>query len=198
MASAITGLVGSTRALSYPFSSNAIKIYADPEAYQVYAAAVRENLAYREATSTVMIREGTIADSPALTKDCLHPGPKYQNLVNPALADYQQLNRSRWKLARLFPIDKPYQLVSETEFAGRFWKLSSDLGEYMRQHQNNPGIVELSAIGFNPARTIAVIRMNYNCGPMCRGSSGDLLVLQKQGGQWKPLIGRRLRCFWIS
>jgi len=190
----VVSLCNSSSGVPYSVLSTT-KVYTDAEAYRVYAVILRENRAYTEAAS-VIIRQKTVPYSPLPPGDCVKPSPEYSALVALALGDYERVNRSRWNLSRLFTVDKPYELAPETEFAGRFWRPSSALGRYMRNHQNFPGIVELSAVGFNPEKTIAVVSMNDNCGPMCSG--GDMKVLRKEGGQWRQLIAEGLGCFWKS
>ena len=195
MIRAIISLNIFTCAVPYLLFGGGAKLYSDAEAYQVYSVILQESRAYADADSTVKIREGTVFYL-SLTADCLRASSKYQGLVDSAFADYVRMNRSHWKLTRLFSVSKPYELTPETEFAGFWWKPSSALSEYTCYHPNHSGFIELSAVGFNAAKTIAVVCITCKCVPMCSG--GDLLVLQKQEGRWKRLNRWGVLCFWRS
>lgn len=168
-------------------------LYSEKEAYRVYEAILPENRAYSDAVS-VLIRGKTISYSP----DCLTPASQYNSLVDSAIADYARVNRSRRHLAPLLNVEKTYEILPESEFSGTPLRLrnSSRWRQYLLGHPGFPGFVELSAVGFSHDKTIAVVYMVRNCGPMCSG--GDLIVLRKIGGAWKPLNIRGLRCFWKS
>jgi hypothetical protein len=58
------------------------------------------------------------------------------------------------------------------------------------------GWIELSAIGFNADKTVAVVYMGHLCGGLCGG--GQFHVLQKKDGKWEPLKWQGKRCAWVS
>lgn len=169
-----------------------IRIYSDPEAYRVYAAILPENLAYKRSTATVIIREETRSN----LEQCFSPHFLHDALLGSAIAEYRRINRSPWKLAQFFSISKPYQLAPETDFAGFLWKPSSPLGAYIRSHQEFPGIIELSAVGFNREKTIAVVYMGYK--RQVLSSAWYVQILRKQNGSWRQIIGRGLACLGES
>ena len=186
----IAGLTLSTYGIPSWHFHKAIRVYSDPEAYRVYAAILPDNPGYKYSSSTLIIREGTryyYSDS------CFEPGTKYEALVDSAIADYRRVNRVPWKLARLFPISKPYQFAPESDFAGFMWKTASPLGEYIRNHPDFAGYIELSAVGFNQAKTVAVVYTAYKGAGLSAG--WDVVILRKEKGDWKELIGRGLGCF---
>lgn len=169
-----------------------IRVYSEPEAYRVYAAILPENLAYKRSTATVIIREETRSN----LERCFSPHLLHDALVGSAIAEYRRLSRSPWKLARFFPISKPYELAPETDFAGFWWKPSSPLGEYIRSHPEFPGIIELSAVGFNREKTIAVVYMGYKREVLSSG--WYVQILRKQNGHWRQIIGQGLGCLGKS
>ena len=124
--------------------------------------------------------------------ECFSPSSKYAALVDPAIADYRRVNRSQWKLARLFPVSKPYELAPETDFAGMWVKPFSPLGERIRHYPELPGVVEFSAVGFNRDKTIAVVYMAYTRTPLSSG--WDMEILRKQRGEWRQIVARGLVC----
>lgn len=170
-----------------------LRLYSEPEAYRVYEAILPENRAYTDAVS-VLIRGKTISYAP----DCLSPDLHYKAPVDEAVADYRRVNRSSLMLERLFNVGKPYEILWESEFSGTPPGLrnSSRWHQYLLGHPHFPGFIELSGVGFSKDKIIAVVYMVRNCGIMCSG--GDLIVLRKHDGEWKPLNIRGLRCFWKS
>ncbi len=106
-----------------------------------------------------------------------------KKVFQPATADYKRVNRFRWQLERRFELEKPYELVPEEDYENR-----SSKAEF-------PYFVELSAVGFNPSKTIAVVYLTE----YCRGSyclSRNLIVLRKEGERWRDLHDGGLFCMW--
>ena len=68
--------------------------------------------------------------------------------------------------------------------------------EYYRQYPDSGGLLEFSAVGFNPDKTIAVVYMGHSCGDLCGG--GTFHVLEKIDGKWKPLEWKGSSCAWAS
>lgn len=165
--------------------------YAEPEAYRVYEAILPENRAYRDA-SLVLIRGRTVF----YPSDCLTPNLEREPLVEAAIADYKRVNRLSLKLARLLQIQKKYEVLSEAEFSGIPISLrdSTRWRRHRVDHPNFPGFIELSGVGFSKDKTVAIVYIVKNCGPLC--SAGHLIVLQKRAGEWTPMRG--LGCFWNS
>jgi hypothetical protein len=56
--------------------------------------------------------------------------------------------------------------------------------------------MELSAVGFNPEKSIAVVYAGHHCGNLCGG--GGFAVLRKEAGKWKPMAFRGQQCVWAS
>lgn len=183
--------------LVFPSESRTVQVapppYLESEAYRVYEAILPENPAYSDAVSA-LIRGKTISYDP----DCLQPDVRYRASVNAAIGDYKRRNRSRVGVQPLFHLRKSYEILPESEFIGTpIWlRNSSRWHQYLLGHPNFPGFIELSQVGFNQDKTMAVVYMVHNCGPMCSG--GDLIVLGKEGGRWRSLDMPGLRCFWKS
>lgn len=54
---------------------------------------------------------------------------------------------------------------------------------FSRRHPGHRGFVRLSAIGFNAARTDAVVTAVLECGPLC--SHGNMFRLRRTNGRWQ-------------
>lgn len=152
--------------------------YEDSEAYRVYSAILPRFVGYVDSPGTLVLRAETISYSPK----CLHPNPSQRNLVGSAIADYNRLNRSPWTLERQFNLKNPYELVPETDFERR------------ARNADFPGLIELSAVGFNSSKTIAVVYLASYCRAYC--FAGNLVVARKEGDQWKEARDPGLFCWW--
>jgi hypothetical protein len=67
---------------------------------------------------------------------------------------------------------------------------------FYQRYPDSGGIVELSAVGFNADKTVAVVYAGHNCGSLCR--RGGFHVLQKKAGQWEPPHWDGTKCMWAS
>jgi hypothetical protein len=81
-------------------------------------------------------------------------------------------NKEVWALERAFHIDLPYELTSKDDLA-------------TQQERNTGGLVEVSAVGFNADKTVAIVYVGHHCGLLCGG--GAVHVLLKKQGRWQPL-----------
>jgi hypothetical protein len=115
---------------------------------------------------------------------CLEPDDVSKRTIGTAISDYNKVNQKRWLLTRRFSIEKPYRLLS----GNRLLTLARN-GSAM-------GWIEVSAVGFNDEKTIAVVYAGHHCGSLCGG--GTFHVLHKQDGLWQPLKWNGISCAWAS
>jgi hypothetical protein len=174
--------------------SSEMKAYDDPEAYKVYSAILPNQWPWSEANATtLMIRTQT--EPYAM---CIAPDKESEKIVGSAIADYKKKNRTKWLLQREFDIAKPYEMVPGEEIDGIF-KTEGTAGwkTFYERHPNSGGWIELSAVGFNPSKTIAVVYAGHSCGGLCGG--GTFHTLQKIDGKWIPLrLKGGTSCAWAS
>jgi hypothetical protein len=182
---ALTIQLGASQATDRP--------YMDAEAYRVYEAVMLHNRAYVDAES-VLIK----ARSVSYSASCLKLPSEGASLIRQAVGNYSKVNRQSLELTRLFRLDKPYELLPESEFAGSLPQLknSSRWRQYILGHPHFPGFIEFSGVGFSKDKTIAVVYMTRDCGALC--ASGDLIVLSRQASGWVPLDAPGFRCYWKS
>jgi hypothetical protein len=97
------------------------------------------------------------------------------------------VNAKRWRLQRNFTLPKPYKLVTPNEIKAMF--PPNSIGHFEELW------IELSAVGFNDDKTMAVVYMSHVCstGDGCAG--GKSFLLQKHNGKWEVLSG--VEC-WVS
>lgn len=153
--------------------------YEDSEAYRVYSAILPRFVGYVDSPGTLFLRAQTISYS----SKCLRPNPSQRNLIGSAIAEYNRLNRSPWTLERQFELKNAYELVPESDFEGR------------ARNADFPGFIELSAVGFNYSKTIAVVYVTFYCRAYC--FAGNLVVARKEGDQWKEVRDPGLFCGWM-
>jgi hypothetical protein len=95
-----------------------------------------------------------------------------------ALDDYFEVNAKHWLLQGNFTLPKPYRLVTQDELKAGLPRNSIKL---FTEHW-----IELSPVGFNADRTMAVVYMGHYCTSDGCGD-GKSYLLQKHFGKWKVL-----------
>jgi len=168
-------------------TDNQPKPYEDAEAYEVYSTILRP---WQVANAkSLVIRSETKG-----YKMCLRPDEDSEKIIGQAISQYVKLNEKNWLLKRGFNIEKPYELVPYDELRSAlkqgWWE------NFYKQYPNSGGWIELSAIGFNADKTVAVVYMGHHCGGLCGG--GGFHVLQKKDGKWAPLTWKGSSCAWES
>jgi hypothetical protein len=161
--------------------------YEVSEAYDVYAAVLPFDWISRVAHArTLLIRETT--ESRPM---CIHPDASTAKLLMPAITDYERLTKHPLQLQRQFIINKAYELVSADTLMSEEWDT------FYERHPQSGGWVELSPVGFNKTKTIAVVYVGHHCGLSCGG--GTFYILQKKGQRWERLrpMGASI-CAWAT
>ncbi|HKN83983.1 MAG TPA: hypothetical protein VJW17_11115 [Pyrinomonadaceae bacterium] len=171
-------------------SQSTPSVYEEAEAYEVYAAILPSEWPLKEAHAKQLIirRETTSYEM------CLKPEKEFQDKLGPAISAYLELNKKQWLLQPRFSLELPYQFIDSAKVKAIFEH--SDWDEYYRLYPKSGGLIDLSAVGFNDDKTVAVVYMGHGCGPLCGG--GGFHVLEKVDGKWKPLEWKGSRCYWIS
>ena len=174
-------------------SEKPTQTYSIAQAYEVYSTILPDEWAWRDAKSkTLLIRAETVS-----YQMCLAPDAQSRNVLDSAITDFSSVNRNTWRLDRLFDITKPYELVASDVLSAPF-KLAGPAGwsNFNAEHPNSVGWIELSAVGFNDRKTIAVVYVGHHCGGLCGG--GAFSVLHKVEGKWRPLPWSGGTCAWAS
>jgi hypothetical protein len=166
------------------------KPYDDGEAYEIYSAIIPSEWPSSVAKAkTLVIRRETRG-----YQMCLNPEGESQGRLAPAISDYVKRNEKPMLLQNSFSLDLPYHLLTADELKTIFdagsWK------EFYKQYPDSGGVIELSAVGFNKDKTVAVVYMGHSCGGLCGG--GGFHVLQKKDGKWVPLAWKGMSCGWES
>ena len=154
-----TGACGGGR--GFGESSGSGGPYADAEAYQVYSAII-PIINPNPETHTWFIRIDTLpmgrgSFPPAdLSNPAREEGEqsREQRVADIALDDYSKVNAKTWLLQRNFTLPNPYKLVTREQLQATFPPnfRGGNFGELWLQ---------LSAVGFNADKTLAVVYMSH-------------------------------------
>ena len=178
-----------------------IPVYDDDSGYEVYSAILPFHYSDRTTRpSSIVIRQETVrsfgafVDMGSATTTCLRPEREFENIVGPAIADYLRVNKTRWCLKDRLKLTIPYQLIPFESLHSFIQKEGWDA--FHKKHPESRGFIDLSAVGFNPDKTVAVVSVGKWCGDLC--GEGYYYVLQKKEGKWIPLDWKGQKCSWIS
>jgi hypothetical protein len=171
-------------------SQTAPTSYEDADAYEVYAAILPSEWPLRVAhAKQLVIRRETKP-----YRMCLRPDAETQSKVGPAISDYVKQNEKEWQLQPRLSFEKPYQFLEADKFSTVLSQGGWD--KYYSKYPESGGLIELSAVGFNRDKTVAVVYMGHSCGMLCGG--GTFHVLEKTDGRWKALEWKGAWCSWVS
>lgn len=166
--------------------------YRVPEAYEIYAALLPKQWPVTEAhTKKMIIRAET-----ASYDMCLKPEGESIAIVGPAIANFQEVNKQTWLLEQAIPMDQPYEFVFEKELDAIFANGPGGWKSFYEKYPKSGGFNEVSAVGFNADKTVAVVYVAHSCGGLCGG--GSFHVLQKKDGNWQALKWKGSECKWVS
>lgn len=101
-----------------------------------------------------------------------------------AIADFRSGNTSAVPLmASYFDNDKNIQLFNSEESGDVFGGTNGSWNVFFHRYPDAKGLIAFSNVGFNPARTQALVHVGLYCGRACRGG-GNFVLLKKENGSW--------------
>ncbi len=151
--------------------------YENSDAYDVYQALLSPDAV--NATWPLVISAETESSG-----TCLKPEGVWKRTLMQAIADYSGQNAKTYRLQPKLKMKRWYELLTKEEIYARF------------KHPGDGSWVELSAVGFNRKRTIAVLWVSHGCPGLC--GSGTFHVLHKKNGKWQPLEWKGTNCVIAS
>ena len=163
--------------------------YEDQEAYEVYSAILPSEWPSRVAHAKRLI----IQTETTGYQMCLRPDQEWQEKIGPAIFEFVRLNAKPSLLQPRIKAAVPYHLINADELTS---VVQTGWEEFYRRYPDSGGWMELSAVGFNVDKTVAVVYMGHHCGWLCGG--GGFHVLEKKDGKWVPLDWKGGRCTWVS
>ena len=164
--------------------------YEDQEAYEVYSAILPLEWPLEDAKAKNLI----IQNETKGWEMCLRPDTEWQEKIGPAISDYLRLNAKPLLLQPRIKVAVPYRLINADELKSVNHTAAWE-GFYQR-YPDSGGWMELSAVGFNVNKTVAVFYMGHHCGALCGG--GGFHVLTKRDGKWVALDWKGSSCAWAS
>ena len=154
-------------------------------------------LAPREPVSDARAKKLLIRAETGTNDDmCLKPEGESISIVGPAIANFIEVNKKQWLLQKAFQLDRPYEFVFDKEIDGFFSNGVGGWKSFYEKYPDSGGYMELSAVGFNADKTVAVVYTAHFCGGLCGG--GGFEVLEKKDGKWQPLKWKGSSCSWVS
>lgn len=163
--------------------------YEDTEAYQVYSAIIPPGWLVRIAKAKALVIQ---AETDAGFRMCLEPDAESKKIIGTAIADYLKVNKKTWLIQKNIKLEMPYQIIDKEKVNSIF--KNESWNEFNNQYPDAKGFIKLSAVGYNPEKTVAVVYSGWRCGIRCGG--GEYHVLQKKDGKWIPLTWSGSNCAW--
>ncbi len=169
----------------------------DPEPYAVYSAVIPTAWPVRVAHATRPLIQDTTEIGHLSQPPCYPEGAGIEGPWAAALADFKQQNAQRWALRQQFQINLPYDLERKEDIDVFFaahgldgWK------DFNTAHPDAKGYFVLSAVGFDAAKSRAIVYVAHHCGGLC--GQGNYHFLERQEGTWKEVRLNVRTCGWIS
>lgn len=169
-----------------------LKPYEIDEAYQVFSAILPSEWPWRIANAKRL----AIRSETSTYEMCLRPEKEYEAIIGPAISDFVKQNQQAYLLQNKFHVEKPYDLIPASEYKSIFRNGLGGWSTFYKKYPDSGGSIELSAVGFNADKTIAVVYMGHSCGGLCGG--GGFHVMQKKEEKWVALDWEGTRCHWVS
>ena len=163
-----------------------------PEAYVVYATLIANEIRATPSRKPLVIQRETTFD-----KECMASGGALETDWKPVADDFKLQNASVRFVAPDRDLRRPYVVVTQKDLLAFFGKQGGNWPAFYQRYPDSGGYVEVSAVGFNPSKTRAMVYVSHYCGGLCGGGSYHLL--EKSGGAWREAdVPGVSTCIWIS
>jgi hypothetical protein len=172
---------------------------ADSEEYIVYSRVLSEERYINDSVGSVTIIDQTFGYPSAAEKDRFSRIEDYVRERMPELSqatftDYLSKKLKSRPLENRFDLKIKAVLISQKEVESVFKEHSIDGWRVIfERYPNSQGLITLSAVGFNPDMTQALVHVGIGCGGLC--GEGNLFLLHKENGVWK--VQKKIMT-WVS
>jgi len=167
-------------------------VVEDPEAYVVYAALIANEIRATPSRKPLVIQRET-----TFSKECIVSGGALETDWKPVADDFKLQNASVRLVAPDRNLGRPYVVVPQKDLLAFFGKQGGSWPAFYQRYPDSGGYVEVSAVGFDPSKTRAMVYVSHYCGGLCGGGSYHLL--EKSGGAWREAdVPGVSTCIWIS
>ena len=167
----------------------------DPEAYVVYASLLANEWVVRIAKAkTLVVQEET-----ATKWQCMPSGKVLETSWKPVVESFRTANESIRTIRAGQLLGLPYEVVPSRLIRATFDKpvpngVSDGWSGFYRKYPDSGSYLQVSAVGFDSARSRAMVYMAHHCGGLCGG--GRHYVLEKIDGVWREAKLDLLQCRW--
>jgi len=155
--------------------------YEDAEAYTIYNTLIEQDWTVRSAHAKRLLIVGSTVKPHLL--ECQQPEGESVAILAPLLRKLGELGNTSYTLLPKLTLDRPYDLVARDKIDGALRGGWEEVGRAYPLSAHS--YIEISPVAFNADKTIAVVYEAHHCGSLCGG--GNLNVLQKQDGVWRPM-----------
>lgn len=168
----------------------------DPDVYAIYASLLPKEwpIEVARATRLVIQRETATYD------ECLPSGPPMKAEWASVLADYKARNARTKHILPDRALGYPYIVVPRAEIEAVFDRRSPGRDPWRAFYERYPdsgGYMQFSAVGFNEAKTRALVYIAHHCGSLCGGGSHHFI--EKVNGEWRETRPKDVTmCMWMS
>jgi hypothetical protein len=157
-----------------------VKPIDDPESYAVYSALLPDAQMRGMRRTMIVIQAEATTDR----RNCWPSGPPMETDWKSELESLRVENAHARTILSGFTLSVPYIVLSKTDigavFAGNLfdgWK------HFYDRYPDSPGILQLSAVGFDADRTKAIVYIAHSYGGW--GGENSYHLLRKLGGSWQ-------------
>jgi hypothetical protein len=163
-------------------------IYDDPEAYEVYSAALPLDSSYRDSKTVLILRSIPPKEWPiGQPRGAILGDSEFNRTFSPVFDSFEKANQESRSLEHHFSIPKPYSLVSQDEIDAAFQRrlpntVDDGWSGFRGAFPESRGYLILSGVGFNSDRTLALVYVEHMCGGLC--GAARYYILQKRKGHW--------------
>lgn len=183
-----------------PRAKSEPELYEDAEAYNIYAVLLPQDWTSRVAKASCLAIEQQTNRFPhePSNSTCIVLNEESKKDWQEVIDDYLKNNQFPRLLARKFPLEKPYELLTPAQVSAVITGKKAEDGwtALDMRCRNYGGLIELSAVGFNRAKDRAIVYMGHWCGGLCGG--GTHYFLEKKNGKWARANVAARKCFWAS
>jgi len=149
--------------------------YLVTEGYRVYSS-ILSGYVDRSKRPRLLISQETKGQP-----SCLEPDADPKRIVDPAATDYAEQNKKTWLIRWNLKIDVPYEIVPRANIDSLLRGPGGSWALFEKAYPETGSWIELSAVGFNTDKTIAVVSISDN---RDSSGSGEVRVLKLQDNEW--------------
>lgn len=171
----------------------------ESEEYAVYSTVLSDERYINDRVKAVIIVDQTFGYPSTGEKELF---PQFESslrermpeLSQTTFTDYLSKIRATRNLESLFNLKVKTVLISQKEVESVFSEHSMDgWGLIFEKYPESEGLITLSAVGFNPEMTQALVHVGIGCGGLC--GVGSFFLLHKDNGLWK--VQKKIMT-WVS